>query len=97
MGNIPTDLIVKIVLGGREDKDLGWKPSNNKVTNLNIFSIAHSLEVMRENTKSGNCIEDGDYLAWKDMKWTLHGQAFFETVDLEETCIGHLQWLFFLL
>ena len=31
---------------------------------------------------------DGDYLAWKDMNWTLHGEVVFETADLEETCIG---------
>ena len=57
------------------------------MTNLNIFSTAHSVEVMRENTQGGNCIEDGDYLAWNDMTWTLHGQAGFETVDAEEPCM----------
>ena len=64
------------------------RPAMNKVTNLNIFSTAHSVEVMRQNTQGGMCIEDGDYLAWKDMEWTLHGQAVIETVDAEQPCVG---------
>ena len=43
---------------------------------------------MRSNTKEKTCIEDGDYLAWKDMKWTLHGRVVTETVDAEEPCLG---------
>ena len=92
--NIPLNLSGKFFLGGFNG--IGrWTPAVNKVTNLNIFSTAHSVEVMKENTKSGNCIEDGDYLAWNDMKWTLHGKAVFETVDLEETCSGHPELVVF--
>ena len=43
---------------------------------------------MRQNTKRDKCIADGDYLAWKEMEWTLHGHAVLETIDAEEPCIG---------
>ena len=36
----------------------------------------------------GGCIEDGHYLAWKDMEWTLYGQSVIETVAAEEPCLG---------
>ena len=39
-------------------------------------------------TKGGSCVEQGDYLAWKDMEWTLKGEAKLETVEIEETCEG---------
>ena len=66
----------------------GWAPVSNKVTNLNIFSSAHSVEVMRQNTKRDKCFADGDYLAWTEMEWTLHGHAVLENIDTEEPCIG---------
>ena len=89
LANMPTNLNEKIVLGALYEYGTGnWVPTKNKVTNLNIFSTAHSLELMRQNTMSRKCIDDGDYLAWNDMKWTLYGQAVFETVDQQETCMG---------
>ena len=84
---MPTDLTGKILLGTHYSYGL-WIPIKNKVTNLNIFSTAHSVDVMRQNTKGGECIEDGDYLAWKDMDWTLQGQTVLETVDAEAPCLG---------
>ena len=84
-GNISTDLSGRISLGAFQNNGF-WVPVSHKVTNLNIFSSAHSVEVMRQNTKGGKCIEDGDYLAWKDMEWTLIGGAVIETVDIKEPC-----------
>ena len=84
-GNISKDLSGRIFFGAYQSNG-NWIPVSNKVTNLNIFSTAHSAEVMRQNTKGGKCIEDGDYLAWKDMEWTLIGGAIIETVDMEEPC-----------
>ena len=61
----------------------------NKVTNINIFSFFISQEKMEEMTRGqGGCIEDGDYLAWRDMEWILHGHATLETVKMAETCAG---------
>ena len=39
-------------------------------------------------TEGGSCVEEGDYLAWGQMKWILHGQARIETVNQEEPCKG---------
>ena len=33
-----------------------------------------------------SCAEAGDYLAWGDMEWILHGRAKKETIEKEETC-----------
>ena len=85
--NMPTDLSGKVVLGAYESMGR-WPSARSKVTNLNVFSTAHSVEWMRKSTIGGECVEDGDYLAWKDMQWTLHGQAVIENVNAEDTCLG---------
>ena len=46
------------------------------------------MEKMKSMTEGGSCVEEGDYLAWGDMEWILHGQARIETVDKEEPCKG---------
>ena len=83
--NMPTDLTGKIILGVNQWASK-WAAYRSKVTNLNIFSSALSVELMQQYTKGGQCAEEGDYLAWGDMKWTLHGQAVIETVHFEEPC-----------
>ena len=55
---------------------------------MNIFSSALSIERMKRMTGGESCVEEGDYLAWEDMEWILHGQARKETVDTEEPCKG---------
>ena len=89
--NMPTDLTNKIKLGNT----LEQPTTHTKLTNVNIYSHAHSVEVMRRNTKEDKCIEDGDYLAWKDMKLTLHGQVAIETVDAEEACMGEAEMVIY--
>ena len=85
--NMPKDLTGNVILGVLQiGKNL--VPIGNMVTNVNIFSTAHTVEWMRQNTVGGTCMEDGDYLAWQQMNWTLHGQAVIETVDAQEACIG---------
>ena len=37
-------------------------------------------------TSDTNCVENGDYLAWEDMEWVLHGEAKLETVEKEKSC-----------
>merc|ERR1712240_383395 len=58
----PTDLSGKLVIGSYSTGGY-WVAAKNKVTNVNIYSEAHSVEVMRQNTLGGECIEEGDYLA----------------------------------
>ena len=72
------------------------------MTNLNIFSSTLSIEEMKSITGGESCLKEGDYLAWEDMEWILHGQASIETVEKENTCqaqpfltssiVGSLTW-----
>ena len=78
------DLSRKLVLGAGSFAGT-WRASSSKVTNLNVFSSALSTEKMRKMTEGGICAEKGDYLAWEDMEWILHGQATIETVDQATT------------
>ena len=55
-----------------------------KITNLNVFSSALPMEQIKRITEGEGCVEEGGYLAWKDMEWILHVQARLETVDKEE-------------
>ena len=78
------DLRKKVVLGSRSYTDI-WYAVSQKVANLNIFASALSIEMMESMTKGGSCVkEEGDYLAWGDMEWILHGQARIETTEKEE-------------
>ena len=80
------DLSKKVVLGSRSYTDI-WYAVSQKVANLNIFASSLSTEMMESMTKGGSCIEEeGDYLAWGDMEWILHGQAKMEAIAKEETC-----------
>ena len=84
--NKPKDLSNKLVLGARSYGV--WTAATHKVTNLNIFSSALTVEEMKTMTGGEGCMKEGDYLAWQDMEWILHGQARQETVDTEEPCKG---------
>ena len=85
--NFPKSLERKLILGATSWAG-SWYSVSNKVTNMNIFASPLSIEKLKNMTKAGGCIEYGDYLAWKDMEWILHGQAKLETVKMEETCEG---------
>ena len=77
----------KIVLGGHFNPYVAkWMQVSNKVTNFNIFSSALSVENMVEYTKGGHCGEKGDFFAWDNMSWTLHGHAAIEHVVAELPC-----------
>ena len=41
---------------------------------------------MQEITLGRNCSREGDYLAWKDMKWDLKGEASIDLVNEIEVC-----------
>ena len=87
--NKPTDLAGKIVLGvWQNSASKRWISRSNQVTNLNIFSTALTIAEMQQNTEGGSCKSEGDYLAWEDMQWELHGEAVTETVDVDQLCLG---------
>ena len=82
----PKDLSRKLVLGANSFGGF-WRASTQKVTNLQIFSSALPIEKMRMMTEGGGeCAVEGDYLAWVDMEWILHGKARKETIKMEEAC-----------
>ena len=63
------DLNTEIVLGSTPYGGF-WLAPSHKVTNLNIFSSALSVEEMKSITgEEEGCIGEGDYLAWGDMEW----------------------------
>ena len=39
-------------------------------------------------TQGKNCVKEGDFFAWGDMEWILHGQARIESVEKEDPCKG---------
>ena len=86
--DIPKDLTGKLILGASFNTVAQkWNQKVNKVTNLNIFSSALSVEKMQEYTEAENgCGEDGDYLSWDEMQWKLHGDAKLEHLDIVEAC-----------
>ena len=85
---LPKDLSGKLILGAVSWGDVKWKSVSNKVTHLNIFSSSLSVEEMKSMTNDENCVKDGDYLAWRDMEWVLHGKAMLEHVIINEPCEG---------
>ena len=42
----------------------------------------------RLHTVGGNCTPVGDYLAWRQMQWTVKGETSIETVDVREPCMS---------
>ena len=75
----------KIILGAVQSPTKSWWVFSNKLTNLNIFVGLLSLPVMRKRTRGDEiCFEEGDYLAWSEMKWDLRGGAIIEKIGQEE-------------
>ena len=81
----PKDLSRRLILGAQSYGG-HWTASAQKVTNLEIFSSLLPVEKMKIMTRGGSCVEEGDYLAWADMEWILHGRASIETTEKEQTC-----------
>ena len=87
--NVLTDLGGKVILGSfyqTLSSKAKWHKSSNKVTKLEIFSSALSVEKMIAYTKGGGCGDDGDYLSWDEMQWNLYGEAKVEHIEAKETC-----------
>ena len=82
--NFPQNLSGKVVIGAWEFGG-HWLSARNKVTNLNIFSKAHPVSWMRKTTLGGECVEDGDYLAWKDIA---HRMPYFSVLGILKYGIG---------
>ena len=73
----PKDFSRKLVWGAWPYSGV-WRTPSGKVTNLNVFSSPLAIEKMKSMTRGEGFVEEGDYLAWRDMEWILHGQARME-------------------
>ena len=88
-GVLPRNLRNRLLLGALQWEG-DWYASSGKVSNLNVFSSALSTEAMKkittDNTASGECDLEGDYLAWKDMEWNMRGRVGKENEKQENIC-----------
>ena len=85
LSNRPEDLSKRLVLAARSYGG-SWFASIQKVANLDIYSSPLPIAKMKSMTRGGGCVEEGDYLVWRDMVWILHGQARKETTEKAGTC-----------
>ena len=93
-GQKPKSLAGKLLIGPNK-WIAGWTANSNKVTNLNIFTSILTVEKMEKMTSGrAGCVEDGDYLAWQDTEWSLHGEAVMEEVEKEQPCVEE-EWVRF--
>ena len=64
-----------------------WVQSRSRWSNLNVFSRILSAAEMIKLTRGGKgCKDEGDYLSWKNMEWTLKGDWKIGEVVKEELC-----------
>ena len=84
---LPKNLTGRLLLG-IEGSHSQWLSVKQRMTHLNIFSSPLSIESMKSITRGGgqDCGRPGDFLAWQDMEWSLHGGSLLETLDPEEPC-----------
>ena len=83
----PKSFTQKLILGAREYGGR-WFSTSVRVTNVDLFSSPLPIEKMKRMTSGESCPEEGDYLAWGEMEWILHGRARIETVEKERPCEG---------
>ena len=74
------------LLFGLLQYEKNWYTSDGRISNVNIFSSALSIEEMMEITTSGECEKKGDYLGWEEMQWNLHGQVSKEAGQKDKIC-----------
>ena len=84
---LPKNLTGRLLLG-IEGGYSQWLSVKQKMTHLNIFSSLLSIESMKSITRGGgqDCGRPGDFLAWQNMEWSLHGESLIESLDPEEPC-----------
>ena len=93
----PQGLAGKLLLGVLQWEGT-WFASSNKISNLNIFSSALSVDQMRRITSDdskGECGRKGDYLAWEDMVWSVRGRVGKEIEDQDNVCRLRREFLVF--
>ena len=68
-----------------------WYQSRQRLTNLNIYGSALTVDKMINLTHSENCSEEGDYLSWADAQWNVTGNVDQNsTVKKEDLCYSSI-------
>ena len=61
-----------------------WYQSRQRLTNLNVYGSALTLEKLMDLTDGENCSDEGDYLSWKESQWNVTGRVNQMSVIKEE-------------
>ena len=61
-----------------------WYQSRQRLTNLNVYASALTVEKMINLTDGENCAGKGDYLSWKEAEWKITGNVDQKSVVKEE-------------
>ena len=61
-----------------------WYQSRQRLTNLNVYSSALTLDKLINLTNGEQCAEQGDYLSWKEAQWNVTGNVNQESIVNEE-------------
>jgi hypothetical protein len=83
----PHSLAGRIVIGKYLATSGIWVQYNQLISNINVFGRKLSLDEMIAITAGADCGLEGDYLAWREMKWEVRGPAaIWRNVSKEELC-----------
>ena len=61
-----------------------WYQSRQRLTNLNVYSSALTIDKMISITDGDDCAARGDYLSWRESQWNITGNIRQESVVKEE-------------
>ena len=61
-----------------------WYQSRQRLTNLNVYATALTIDKMIDLTDRENCSDEGDYLSWTESQWNVTGNIDQESVVKEE-------------
>ena len=64
-----------------------WFLSRQRLTNLNVYGSALTIDSMINSTAGESCDKEGDYLSWREAEWNVTGNIDVdEMVNKEDLC-----------
>ena len=57
-----------------------WLQSRQRLTNVNVYASALSVDKIKNLTDGENCAQEGDYLSWREAEWNLTGNVDQESI-----------------
>ena len=61
-----------------------WYQSRQRMTNVNVYASALTVDEMIDLTEEENCAKEGDYLSWREAQWNVTGNVNQESMVKEE-------------